>query len=333
MLCGLDLNGDGTYTAEGITAIADALRVNGGLTSIDLSRNQLCGIWTDGWGHQQGTYTAEGITAIADALRVNGALTCVDIRFNNIEGDGAAQLSAAVLGNLKIEMFNEIPIKEMRANSLTELDLNGKDFGVEGVMVVAGLIPVMGGLTALDLSFNNLGDEQTKDLSRMYYVPAVYPGANNFIFTNDSGNVIDPTVLMNKHPYVVQQSGVATFMDRLPPDVQKKVISHREELLKNEANYDFEWTSYRDCPFVNKKLVNEYSSISNVDGSGRYAMIYKIMTSIACNAIKRKYPITSNQIAELIRQLDRDTSRRYQKRPLQTEAERALEYAYRTAEI
>ena len=32
----------------------------------------------------------------------------------------------AVLGNLKIEIFNEIPIKEMRANSLTELDLNGK---------------------------------------------------------------------------------------------------------------------------------------------------------------------------------------------------------------
>jgi hypothetical protein len=72
-LCGLDHSGGGTYTAEGITAIADALRVNGGLTSIDLSRNQLCGIWTDGDGDQQGTYTAEGITAIADALRVNGS--------------------------------------------------------------------------------------------------------------------------------------------------------------------------------------------------------------------------------------------------------------------
>jgi predicted nucleic acid-binding protein len=61
-------------------------------------------------------------------------------------------------------------------------------------------------------------------------------------------------------------------------------------------------------------------------------MIYKIMTSIACNAIKRKYPITPNQIAELIRQLDRDTANIYAKRPLQTEAERALEYAYRTVE-
>jgi Ran GTPase-activating protein (RanGAP) involved in mRNA processing and transport len=33
-LCGLDLNGRGTYTAEGIIAIADALRVNGALTDV-----------------------------------------------------------------------------------------------------------------------------------------------------------------------------------------------------------------------------------------------------------------------------------------------------------
>ena len=44
-------------------------------------------------------------------------------------------------------MFNEIPVKEMRADSFTELDMEGKGIGVEGVMVVAGLIPIMGGLT------------------------------------------------------------------------------------------------------------------------------------------------------------------------------------------
>ena len=185
---------------------------------------------------------------------------------------------------------------------------------------------------ALNKEFDGIGDQQTKDLSRMYYVPAIYPDANNFIFTN-TGNFINPNALMDKHPFVVQQSGLATFMDRLPPDVQKKVTAHREELLKEQANYNFEWSSYRDCPFVSKKLISDYSAIAHADGSGRYAMIYKIMTSIACNAIKKKYPITSAQIAELIRQLDRDTSRRYQKRPLQTEAERALEYAYKTVEI
>jgi len=58
----------------GANAVAAMVAVTGGLTSIDLSGNQLCGIWTDNHGYQ-GTYTAEGITAIAEALRVNGALT------------------------------------------------------------------------------------------------------------------------------------------------------------------------------------------------------------------------------------------------------------------
>jgi len=78
-LCGIhDDYGHGTYNAEGITAIADALRVNGALTSIDLSRNHLCGIWNDNDGNRRGTYTAEGITAIADALGVNGSLTKIE---------------------------------------------------------------------------------------------------------------------------------------------------------------------------------------------------------------------------------------------------------------
>jgi len=184
---------------------------------------------------------------------------------------------------------------------------------------------------ALNKEFDGIGDQQTKDLSRMYYVPAQYPNAYNFIFTN-AGSFINPNDLMDKHPFVVTQSAVASFMDRLPPEVQKKVLNHREELLKGKANYDFEWTNYTNCPFVNRKLINDYKAIAYNDGSGRYSMIYKIMSSIACNAIKSRYPITSSQIAEMIRQLDRDTANIYAKRPLQTEAERALEYAYKTVE-
>ena len=40
-LCGLDRWGDGTYNAEGITAIADALRVNASLTRLNLLSNKL----------------------------------------------------------------------------------------------------------------------------------------------------------------------------------------------------------------------------------------------------------------------------------------------------
>ena len=96
------------------------------------------------------------VVVIASLISVNGALTRVDVRHNIIVGDGSGQLAAAVLGNLKIEMFNEIPIKKMRADSFTELDLKEKGVGVEGGMVVAGLIPVMAGLTRVDVRQNNI---------------------------------------------------------------------------------------------------------------------------------------------------------------------------------
>jgi Ran GTPase-activating protein (RanGAP) involved in mRNA processing and transport len=173
----LDISGDrtcGDYIggSAGAKHVAKMLGVNGGLTALDLSFNELNddGVSAVCEAIQSNKETklaslnmgANGIgpvgaKSVAALVAITGALTRVDVRYNNIAGDGAAQLAAAVLGNLKIEMFNEIPIKEMRANSITELDLNGKDVGVEGGMVVAGLIPVMGALTALNLSSNQIG--------------------------------------------------------------------------------------------------------------------------------------------------------------------------------
>jgi hypothetical protein len=123
--------------------LAAVVASNGELRTLNLSQNEL---------------DAEDARALAPALTTT-TLARVDMCGNKITGDGATQLAAAVLGNLKIEMFNKIPIKEMRANSLTKLDLECMDVGVHGGMVVAGLIPVMGGLKALDLSYNCLEDE------------------------------------------------------------------------------------------------------------------------------------------------------------------------------
>jgi len=79
-LCGIqrdqttaDLSGHALQPPDAILLASDLSQavVTGGLTSLDLSNNLLCGVTTFG----SGTYTAEGITAIAEALRVNGALT------------------------------------------------------------------------------------------------------------------------------------------------------------------------------------------------------------------------------------------------------------------
>ena len=80
----LDLSGKKLGVASTIV-IASLISGNGRLTSIDLSGNQLCGVWTQ-FVEQDGTYTAEGIAAIAEALRVNGSLTSLNLSDNQLCG-------------------------------------------------------------------------------------------------------------------------------------------------------------------------------------------------------------------------------------------------------
>jgi len=172
---------------------------------------------------------------------------------------------------------------------------------------------------ALNKEVGDVADAQTKDLSRMYYVPAKYKDAFNFIFSQD-GQVMDPDNLMEKHPYVVPNEN---FFDRLPEAIKKGLIEHRKGQLNN-TNYT--WNNYHDCPFVNKKQIDEYKTIS---GTGWYAKMYQIMCTIAGNAMSKGYPITAKEVEYLCRELDGDTGNWYLKRDMYKEAERAIEFIFR----
>lgn len=174
---------------------------------------------------------------------------------------------------------------------------------------------------ALQSELGDLGDRQTKDLSRMYYIPGKYAGADNFIWSHRDGNPIDPAELIFKHPMPEKQS-LNNFFDRLPEAIQQEIVNYRKEKL--DAN--FEWTSYHDCPFWPRQLAAEYQSISQ---TGWYAKMYAIMVATAGNAIRKKYPITASEVSILCRQFDEDTGNWYKNRPLDKEADRALEYVYR----
>jgi len=174
---------------------------------------------------------------------------------------------------------------------------------------------------ALNTEIGEIGDPQTKDLARMYYVPAIYPSSTNFFFSHLGGNPINVGELIAKHPYV-QKTG-NSFLDRLPPEMQKAVVEHRKNSLNNT---NFNWTSYRDCPFWPKRLGIEYQTISE---TGWYAKMYAIMIAIAGSAVSRGYPISSNQISRLCEEFDKETGNWYENRPLSVEADRALEYVYR----
>ena len=104
--------------------------------------------------------------------------------------------------------------------------------------------------------------------------------------------------------------------------MQKTIIQHRKDQMENRS---IKWTSYHDCPFVNKNLITEYKATT---GSGWYHLMYRIMVSIAGNAIKREYPITVQEVVQLCKELDLETGNWYDNRPLDKEAERAIEFVY-----
>jgi hypothetical protein len=173
---------------------------------------------------------------------------------------------------------------------------------------------------SINSELEQLGDRQTKDLSRMYYVPAKYPSADNFIFSN-AGDFLDPSVVMRKYSYAERDS--KSFLDRLPDEIKKAVLEHRKQSLEKT---NIVWSSYRDCPFFPKRLALEYQSIRD---TGWYHKMYQIMIATSANAIKNGYPITAKQISDLCREFDIDTGNWYSSRPIEVEADRAVEYAYR----
>jgi hypothetical protein len=174
---------------------------------------------------------------------------------------------------------------------------------------------------ALNTELGEIGDPQTKDLARMYYVPAKYPCDSNFIFDHRGGSPLSVDALIAKHPYTEKTGN--SFMDRLPPELQKAVIEHRKNSLHNT---NIRWTSYHDCPFWPRMLAVEYRNISS---TGWYHKMYQIMVALAGNAVKSGYTITAHQIAELCRQFDKETGNWYEGRPIEREADGALEYVYR----
>lgn len=175
---------------------------------------------------------------------------------------------------------------------------------------------------ALNTELGDIGDKQTKDLSRMYYVPAKYVGAYNFFFVN-KGKAIDADYLAIKHPYKEREGN--SFLDRLPEEMQRAVIDHRKSQMDNTS---IAWTSYLDCPFFPKKLAMEYKTISS-GGTGWYHKMYQIMIATAGNAVKKGYPITAREVAALCKQFDMDNGNWYDNRPLEKEADGAIEYIYR----
>ncbi len=139
----LDLSGKYLGVAS-LVVIASLISVNGGLTSIDLSYNQLCDL-------DDGTYTAVGITAIADAMRVNVALTVTTLLGNQLDAK-SAKLLAEVAKQKGISLCGI-----QHDQTTAHFRLKPPD----AILLASDLTQavVTGALTSINLRGNKLGDE------------------------------------------------------------------------------------------------------------------------------------------------------------------------------
>ena len=177
---------------------------------------------------------------------------------------------------------------------------------------------------ALNKEVLNIGDAQTKDMARMFYVPGQYPDAHNFIFTRP-GPIMDPDALMEKHEYDHTQD-CDDFMARLPVDMQDRLLNFRKSQTIKKGHVN--WASYRNCKYVSRKAVSSYLEAVVAD-TGKYHGIYIFMVSVAFSAIRDGYDIDERELATVARSLDREHGNHYETRPLNKEASRAIEWAYR----
>jgi hypothetical protein len=130
---------------------------------------------------------------------------------------------------------------------------------------------------------------------------------------------MNPYDIMAKHDYVERAGGL---LDHLPPEIRRQLLAHR----KNEmTNTSITWSNYKDCPFVNQKMVKEYNLITD---TGWYTKMYAIMVSIAGSAVRQKYNITAQEITILCKEIDYENGNWYKSRPFDKEANRAIEFVY-----
>ncbi len=169
-LFGVNEYGEGTYTAESITAIADALRVNGALTVANLLGNQLdvksakilaevakqkgislCGIQRDQTtaDFRKRLQPSEAILLASDLSQavVTGALTSVELGGNELKNRGWGAIFAAICGN--------------KDSKIMSMDASGENIDPAGVKLIAKALrtSVSGSLTSVKLGGNKLKDE------------------------------------------------------------------------------------------------------------------------------------------------------------------------------
>ncbi|KOO34554.1 nlrc3 receptor [Chrysochromulina tobinii] len=168
-MCGLNHVGFGAFTAEGITAMADALRVNGTLTALNLSSNRLndedvsavCKAIQSNKETKLASLNFKdngigpvGANAVAAMVAATGALTVANLLGNELDAESAKMLA-------EVAKQKGISLCGIRRDQTTA-DFRDKDLKPPDAILLASDLSqavVTGALTKIELSRNFIGEE------------------------------------------------------------------------------------------------------------------------------------------------------------------------------
>jgi Leucine-rich repeat (LRR) protein len=94
-----------------------------------------------------------GIIALASAIKDMRALTSLHVGKNNIPDIKMREIIAITMRMESMKILCEVPFKD---KTLTELDISGKNLGMEGALVVAEYLDGNDAITSLNLSDNDI---------------------------------------------------------------------------------------------------------------------------------------------------------------------------------
>jgi len=160
--------------------------------------------------------------------------------------------------------------------------------------------------------FGRISDISCKDKSRGYYIPGLYPNANNFIGSEGDLDNLSPDEMMVNFPPPRE-----TTLETLRHKIQQKPFI--------PAGRSYHWSNIHNCPFIKQAWISEYL---NRSGPGHYAALYTFMLRTASSAKNKGYAISSTELARLAAELDiaKDGRWQAQGRNWIPEAENAIQY-------
>ena len=176
--------------AEEANSLAQVLRVNTSLSSLDLDDNSIGDKGANSLAHALGVNTclslnlssnsigADGACSLAQALMVNTSLSSLGLHSNSIGADGANSFAHALRLNTSLSSLNlssnSISVEgasslaqALRINtSLSSLDLAWNGIGGEGANSLAQALRINTSLSSLDLTWNGIGNEGANSLAQ-----------------------------------------------------------------------------------------------------------------------------------------------------------------------